>query len=162
MTVITDRAWLLRMENYPGMIPAESRVLRQFIHHQGGRFDEFRFNVRIGDGVTTTEDVDPKLAAAWEQITKARPDSVAFKHPNDATIVEVKEAFTNEAVWQLLAYRDLYVKAFPDHTVRLAGVAQLATPTARILAAAQGIALFLYKFPPGTVDTREIAAETTP
>lgn len=162
MTIIADRERLLRMENYPGMIPAESRVLRQFIRNHGARWDEFRFNVRIGEGVQAGAEFDAGLRRAWEQLTKARPDTVAFKAPDQATLIEVKEAWTNEAVWQLLAYRDLYMAAFPEHRVQLIGVAQLAPPTARQLAASQGIALVLYTFPSSAVDIGEAAQELAP
>jgi hypothetical protein len=157
--VISDRDRLLRLENYPGMIPEESRVLRQFIHRHGALFDEFRFNVRIGEGVELGADFDEKLRRAWTQWTKARPDTIGFKHPNDATIIEVKWDFTNEGVWQILAYRDLYVAAFPAHVVRLVGLGTFATPTARNLAASNGIQLHLYALTPGAVDIDEQAAE---
>lgn len=162
MVIISDRERLLRMENYPGMIPAESRVLRQFIRAHGARFDEFRFNVRIGEGVDPGPNIEIGLRRAWQQITKARPDTVAYKHPHDATLIEVKEAFTNEAVWQLLAYRDLYMAAFPNDRVRLVGVAQLAPPTARALASSQGIAVVLYTFSSPAVDVGEVATEIQP
>ena len=63
-----------------------------------------------------------------------RPDTVAFAPPNRATLIEVKELWTNEAVWQLSAYRDFYREAYPDQELALAGVAAGATPNGRELA----------------------------
>lgn len=159
VTTITDVDHLLQMANYPGMIPAESRILRQYIRRYRSVFHEWRFGVRIGEGVQVGDEFSPEVQRAFEAVTKARPDTVAFIPPNDATIIEVKEAFANEAVWQLLAYRDLYVRAFPEHRVRLVGVAQFAGPTARSLAATNGIQLHLYTLPPGQIDINEQAAE---
>lgn len=159
MTIITDRERLLALPVYPQMIASESRVLRQFIRARGAAFDEFRFNVRIGEGERPGEEFDPAVRKAWESITKARPDTVAFTHPDQATIIEVKDALTNEGVWQVLGYRDLYARAFPEHRIRLACVAAYASPTARELARRQGVDLYLYALPPGPPDVAEEASE---
>ena len=162
MNVITDRERLLTMATYPGMIPAESRLLRQFLRRRGQAFDEFRFGVRIGDGVTLDDSFDAGVRKSWDAITKARPDTVAFAYPAAATIVEVKEAFTTEAVWQLLGYRDLYARTFPTHAIGLVGVAAFAAPNAKTLASRSGVDLFLYDLPPAQVDVLEVAAEVSP
>lgn len=159
MTTIDDVERLLRMDTYPGMIPSESRVLRQFIRRHGAEYSEFRFNVRIGDGEEPPIDVDPSVRRAWTAITKARPDTVAFQRPNLATVIEVKDALTNEGVWQLLGYRDLYARDFPDHEIKLAAVAAYATPTAKMLARSNGIDVYLYALPPQQTDIAEQAPE---
>lgn len=159
MEVISDKTRLSVMANFPGMIPAESRLLRQFIRRHGDEYDEFRFNVRLGEGVQLGEDFEAGVRKAWEAITKARPDTVGFKYPNRATLIEVKEAFANEAVWQLLSYRDLYVRAYRAEVVTLAGVAAFASPTARALARSSGVSLWLYALPAGQPDINETAGE---
>lgn len=162
MNVHTDRDQLLGMTVYPGMDPAESRVLRQYIRRRGDGVAEWRFNVRIGEGRDAGADVDEATRRAWRELTKARTDVVAWRPPNAATVVEAKDVWTNEAVWQLLGYRDLYRTTFPGHTITLHGVARDASPTSITLARSQGIALYLYDLPPAGVDIREAAAERGP
>jgi len=159
MQVISDRARLLRTVVFPGMNEAESRVLRQYIARHGAEHDEFRFNVRIGEGTKLGADASPEVTRAWEQLTKARPDTVGFKAPDRATLIEVKEAWANEAVWQLLGYRDLYRQTYPDHAIALVGVAISASVTALTLARVQGVRVFLYDLPAGAPDIDERAAE---
>lgn len=149
------------MVNYPGMIEAESRILREFIRRHWQAGDEWRFNLRIGEGQKLDDTVDTALRKSWESITRARPDTCRFRPPHTATLIEVKEWFVNEGVWQLLGYRDLYRQTFPDDVVDLVGIAQMASPTARQLAQAQGVALYLYTFgPSGTPDISPVATET--
>ena len=145
---------------YPGMIESESRVLRQYILRHGLEYDELRFNVRIGEGVDARSFASLDAARAYEQLTKARPDTVAFRHPDQATIVEAKDVWTNEAVWQLLGYRDLYRGAFPDHRIALVGVAAAAMPTALNLSRMNGIRVYVYELRSAAPDAGERAGET--
>ena len=162
MQTISDRERLASMTNYPGVTPEESRVLRQYIRRHGAEYDEFRFMVRVGEGVTLGEDFSPEVRRSWEAITKARPDTVAFKAPDRHTLIEAKVSWTNEAVWQLLAYRDLYSRDVPLKSIALVGVAQYATPTARELARRAGIALYLYDLPAYASDAGEVLEEAPP
>lgn len=159
MHTISDRERLAGMAVYPGVSPEESRVLRQYIKRHGAEYDEFRFGVRVGDGVVLGEEFSPEVRKSWEAITKARPDTVAFKAPNRHTLIEAKVAWSNEAVWQLLAYRDLYAREVPLTSIALVGVAQYAGPTARELARRAGIALYLYDLPAYASEAGEVLEE---
>lgn len=159
MDVFTDRDRLVRMTVYPGMDPAESRVLRQFIRRRGEQFVEWRFNVRLGAGEEPPADVDAATRAAWRELTKARTDCVAMRGPTSATIIEAKDVWGNDAVWQLRGYRDLYLETFPSHRVDLVGVARDASSTARKLAASSEITLYVYDLPPALPDVDETAIE---
>lgn len=162
MKVISDRERLLRTVVYPGMDPEESRVLRAFIRKHGAEYDEFRFNVRVGPGDQIGEEFDAAVRRSIEAVTKARPDTVAWTAPNRATIIEVKVAWMNEAVWQLLGYRDAYRQTFPDDVVTVIGVAAWASTSARALARSQGVPLYLYAFPADVVDITAPATEEAP
>lgn len=160
-TLPADLEALLTTENYPGMIPSESRPLRAFIRRHGAHFDELRFMVRLGDGLDAGAGADPAMARMLATWNTKRPDVIAWKAPHDATIVEVKQQLDNAGVWQILAYRDEYARAQPTHALRLILVAEAATPSARILAQQHGIALYLYEFPPDTVDVTAPATEVS-
>lgn len=162
MITYRDRDVLARLPVYPGMDAAESRVLRQFIKRRGAEFVEWRFMVRIGEGSDAGAVVDESTRKAWRALTKARTDVVAMRSPTDATIIEAKDRWANDAVWQLLGYRDLYAATFPDHRVSLVGVAREATETAKALASARRIPLYVYALPPALPDIDETASEEGP
>lgn len=159
MKVFTDRARLLGMAFYPGMDEIESRVLRAFIRGRGAAYQEWRFVVRVGEGEAAPEGTDPTVARSVNALTKARLDCVAFNPPRAATLIEVKRAWDNAAVWQLLGYRELYRLAFPDHDCTLVGVAEWATTTSKQLAAALGVHLSLWEFENDLPDVTAPATE---
>lgn len=158
-TMPGDLPQLLTMENYPGMIPIESRPLRAFLQRHGATFEEIRFDVRLGEGVQLAADADPVLRRTWELITRMRVDAMGWTAPNQATLIECKQSLANDGIWQLLTYRDEYRREFPDHVLRLVAVAEFATPTARTLAQNSGVAVYLYEFAADTPDVSATGAE---
>lgn len=143
----SNLAELLETRVYPGMIEPESRILRAFLHKHGAEYDEIRFGEKIGPGVVLGEHVPEKDRRDWERRTKARPDVIAIIRPDRATVIEVKEQGTLEAVAQVLAYAELYAIEQPGHKVSAAIVAAAATPAAATVAGARGVALYLYTLP---------------
>ena len=151
-TVPHDLAQLLRTDNYPGMIPAESIPMRGFIYHHGGEFDELWFDFRVGEAANPGDQVEEAVRRVWAKVTRMRPDMVAWKAPDQATIVEAKEELENSGIWQLKTYADAYRAEFPAHKVRLVAVAQRANQTALNLAREAGVAVYLYTMASGIPD----------
>jgi hypothetical protein len=143
-------AELLDTRNYPGMIPDESRILRAFIAIHGAEYDAFKFNERLGEGIWLPAHVPEKDRRDWERNTRARPDVIGWLAPNRADIIEAKQQATLETIWQVLAYFDLYVAAFPTQDVHAVIVAETATPNAITLAQNRHVRMFLYTFMPDT------------
>jgi RecB family endonuclease NucS len=137
----------LAINVYPGMDQYESRILRAWVERHGREYTELRFNERLGAGVVLPETFTAKEREDWARRTKARPDCIAWRDPNLATVIEAKQQATNETVWQVNGYVELYAKDFPGHQVRAVIVAGAATPNARILASSQGVEMFIYTFP---------------
>jgi hypothetical protein len=149
MDVFT-RGELYRLVNrttLPGINPEEVRGLREWIRRNGEQYDELRFNVRVGIGHTLQGDYTEKFKADWYERGRPKPDLIAVRLPSTITIVEAKVQWQNDAVWQLLHYRDLYHEEFPEHAIELAGVCEAFTSQARALAVSSGIRLFVYGFP---------------
>lgn len=138
---------LVNRTRLPGVDPTEVRVLREWIRREGAQYDELRFNVRVGEGTKLEGDYTDKFKADWLQRTRMRLDCVGYVAPRWSTLVEAKVQWTNDAVWQLLAYRDRYRVEYPGHELALVGVAEAYTMSARLLASDQGIRLFVYGFP---------------
>jgi hypothetical protein len=137
---------LLNTRIFPGMTAPESRLIRAFLQVQGRTWDTASVTTRVGQGVILPPHItDQKAREDWERRTKARPDLVLQSGPRVA-IVEAKEQATNEAIWQVLGYRDLYVAEHPGVTVQPIVVCEAATPTAVELARGQKVQMFTYEF----------------
>lgn len=161
-TIPVDLEQLARLDTYPGVSMEETRPLREFFRrHAAENFGEVRFNVRVGVGESAHDGADPALKRAIEEGTRMRMDALGWRAPNVATLLEAKVQLANDGVWQLLGYRDAYKIEFPDHEIRLVLVAEGASSTALALARGYGIAVFLYTFPPATIDVLAPATEET-
>jgi hypothetical protein len=141
-------AALLETKIFPGMSAGESKILRAWIASHGNEWDSLDVEARLGAGKLLPPHHDEKFRADWEQRTRARPDLIAKRAPNQAAIVEAKEQATSEAIWQVLGYRDLYVAEFPQHQVQPIVVCEEAHPTAVAVAKGQNVTIYIYDFPP--------------
>lgn len=137
---------LTSRSTFPGIDANEARAIREWIRREGHKYEELRFNVRVGVGVELEGGSADKFNRWWKQITRMRLDLLAWNPPNEATILEAKVAWTNDAVWQLLSYRDAYLVEFPEHNVTLIGVCEAYSPSARQMASDRGIRLHVYTF----------------
>ena len=138
---------LLETKIFPGMSLRESRILRAWIANHGAEWDVLDVEPRLGAGVLLPPHYDDKFRADWLQRTRARPDLIAKRAPNRALIVEAKEYLTNEGIWQVKAYGDLYRVEFPGDALSLAVVCEGAHPTAVSIAAGQGVQILRYDIP---------------
>ena len=137
-----DRA--LDTRTFPGMEMNESRVMRAFLFHRHREYDEIRFDERLGKGVELVTAASEEDRRNWERLTRARPDAIAWKDPDRASIVEAKIQATLEAIWQVLTYRELYATTFQSHQVDAVIIAESAMPNAIALARTQSIRMYLY------------------
>ena len=137
---------LLEPRVYPGMIAAESRVLRAWLALHGAAYDEILFETRVGVGAQLPASVPERDRQWWAERTKLRPDVICWRAPNVADIVEVKETADNSAIWQVLSYRDAYVAAFPDRHTRPLIVCSAITDQARQVAIGQRITVHVMRF----------------
>lgn len=139
-------AELLNTRIFPAMTAPESRLVRAYLQRHGAEWDEASVTTRVGPGVILPPHItDQKARADWEQRTRARPDLVLRSGPR-AAIVEAKEQATNEAIWQVLSYRDLYRAEFPNVEVLPIVICETATPTAVQLAGSMGVQMIEYGF----------------
>ena len=138
---------LLARRIFPGMSPAESRILRAWMQNHGAEWDELDVEARLGPGKILSPHFDEKMRRDWEQRTRARPDCVAKRAPDRVLIVEAKEQATSEAVWQVNGYRDLYRAEAPLARLETLIVCSAADPAAVIVARGQGVRIIQYAIP---------------
>lgn len=141
---------LLTTRIFPGMTIDESRLVRAFLAKRGAEWDVADVTFRVGRGAVLPPTYDPVERANWERRTRSRPDLVLLRAPNVVMIVEAKEQLTNEGIWQVLGYRDLYLADNPNDQVTVCAIATAVTSTALQLARSMGVQVLLYELDPNT------------
>lgn len=98
---------------FPGMLPREVLIFRNWLGSHESEYDSFDYNSRIGSGF------DP--GPSWEQSMRAmaiansqkRLDVVAWRG-TQATLIECKDRAGASALGQLLTYMPLWSQAHQD------------------------------------------------
>jgi hypothetical protein len=144
---------LLETAIFPGVTIAESRLMRGYFYFHGAEWDEIDVEPKIGRGTLLPPTYSEKERTDWEKRTRARPDAILKRAPNIVAILEAKEQLTNEGVWQVLAYRDLWLADHSTDQVIPIAIAEGITPTASVLVKSQGVQVFLYEPAPRALAT---------
>lgn len=92
---------------YPGLLPREIIVLRNWLKLHESEYERFEYNVRLGAG----HDPGPTHADEIRRMaimnTQKRVDAVAYKG-NSVFLIEVKDRAGFSAVGQLVGYEALW------------------------------------------------------
>ena len=97
---------------YPGLMPLEVAVLREWLRLHQSEFDSFDYNVRVGVGSDPGPTYSQTMRDMAVSITQKRIDAIGWKS-NQATLIEVKKRATLAAVGQILSYNVLFKQAYP-------------------------------------------------
>lgn len=104
--------------HYPGLIPIEARMWREWLVEHEGNFEEFHYNVLVGEGINPParpisgdEAFDQKMREVWKKWTQKKIDVVGRKG-GEWWIFEVEERPGPRALGQLLMYRTLLPATF--------------------------------------------------
>lgn len=134
---------LLSVAQFPGLPAAESQLFRAWLTRHGSVYDEFEFNVRLGDGVPPLAHWPEWLKKLASDTSRLRADVIGWQG-NNATIIEVERRAGPIAIGQLLNYRSLLFRARPaTRAVSLLLVAEQVTPDMRPALEDNGIGLEL-------------------
>lgn len=98
--------------SFPGMLPREILIFKNWLTLHETEYDRFDYNTRIGSGVDpgpTWPDYVRQCAVMNSQL---RLDAVAWKGSNP-TLIEVKDRAGASALGQLLTYEAVWLRDFP-------------------------------------------------
>lgn len=98
---------------YPHLIGEDTDVWNRFILKYPGKFDTVDYDVHVGRGVDTSPIPEGKYQQYWANLTKKRIDVIGWKN-GLATIIEVKKRVSLFTLGQILGYRFLYLREFPE------------------------------------------------
>lgn len=104
---------------YPGLIPAEAAVWREWLVEHELEWERFEYNVHVGPGVEPSPDLvaqfpatGDRMARQFYQATRKRIDVVGYKGPA-VGLFEVEERIEPGALGQILVYRQLWIADRP-------------------------------------------------
>ncbi len=98
---------------YPHLIGEDTEVWNRFISKFPDRFNTVDYDVHVGKGADTSPIPDETSKNYWENLTKKRIDVIGYKD-TFVTIVEVKKRASLFTLGQVLGYRFLYLREFPE------------------------------------------------
>lgn len=97
---------------YPGMLPREIIVMRNWLKLHESEYDRFQFNVRLGAGHDPGASHDDNIRAMAIMNTQKRVDAVAWRG-EQVFLIEVKDRAGFSAVGQLVGYDALWRQDHP-------------------------------------------------
>lgn len=97
---------------YPGLMPLEVAVLKEWLRLHESEYDRFDYNVRTGTGTDPGPTYPQNLRDMAIAITQKRIDAIAW-NGNVPTLIEVKNRATLTAVGQILSYKVLFKADYP-------------------------------------------------
>lgn len=128
---------------YPGLLPREIIILRNWLKLHESEYDRFDFNVRIGSGHDPGPSHDDNIRQMAVMNTQKRVDAVAYAG-QQVTLIEVKDRAGAAAVGQLVTYNHLWRADHPaDPPPLLMLVCNRFTQDMPLVTTAAGISLQL-------------------
>lgn len=97
---------------YPGLMPLEVAVLKEWLRLHESEYDRFDYNTRTGTGTDPGPTYPQNLRDMGVAITQKRIDAIAWAG-NEPTLIEVKNRATLAAVGQILSYKVLFKADYP-------------------------------------------------
>lgn len=110
---------------YPHLIGEDSAVWTRFIQKFPNKYLTVSYDVKVGSGANTDPIPEESLKEYWSTLTKKRIDVIAWDN-NFVTIIEVKKRASLFTLGQILGYRFLYLREYPElHMVKTLIVCEL-------------------------------------
>ena len=111
MSLTTTPAQVLQQHrlNYPGMLPREIIIFREWLKQHESEYDRIDYNVRIGSGTDPGPGWPDNVRQMAIQNTQLRIDAVAWQG-NQPTIIEVKDRAGASAAGQIVTYEAVWEK----------------------------------------------------
>jgi len=105
------------LHRYPHLIGEDREVWDRFVQKYPNRFDTVDYDIHVGSGIEAPGEPESKPAEQWKDLTRKRIDVVGW-NTDFATIIEVKKRVGLPALGQVLGYRFLYRREYPDVSLK--------------------------------------------
>lgn len=98
------------------MAPLDKSIWVRYLMQGGEQFAPFQYDIRVGDGLKMPAGSSAMDLRAAYALTTKRLDVLCFVDQRPR-IIEVKQRAGLSAVGQLIGYRDLYNRQFPEQPI---------------------------------------------
>ena len=96
-----------KLTNYSRLSREDSAIWEEYISRFPNRKWQMDYDVKVGLGRQTLDDIPPKLKKDWYDLTRKRIDAVAWA-PDKIFIIELKPKASLSAIGQVLGYSELW------------------------------------------------------
>ena len=103
-----------KLHKYPHLLAEDVVLWNRFIEQHPNRFDYCDYDVHVGDGTKLPDDYEPNYKKMAKELSQFRIDAVGWKG-NLPTIIEIKPRASTTAIGQIIVYRTLFKKDFPQY-----------------------------------------------
>ena len=129
---------------YPHMSADESIIWGRFLASKGQQYVRFDYDLRVGTGIEPVHDIPDKFKNDYIDLTRKRIDAVGY-NGSVATIFEVKNRATFNVFGQIIGYRSLFLKSFPQYSIKELVVVCASIPLEDLeIVSSQGIVVLQY------------------
>ena len=124
------------------LMPVEIELWKKFLPRVLDQFEQFLYDVHLGEGVELDPSWPPEIARAATTLTQKRVDAIGLR-PGEVWLFEVKPDAGLSALGQLLGYRSLWIRQRgPTPIPRLAIVTDRVNRDERYLFESNGIVIY--------------------
>lgn len=98
---------------YPRMSSEDTEIWKRFLVQYGDNFSSFDYDFKVGDGVIPDLPIPENFLKDFQELTKKRIDAIGY-NSSGVTIIEIKPRAGTSGLGQLLTYKNLFVKSYPN------------------------------------------------
>jgi len=104
-----------KRHKYPHLLGEDVPLWERFIELHPDKFETVDYDLHVGTTNKNESSDIPINTDQWRQLTMKRIDVVGWKN-QQPTIIEVKKRVGLDTLGQVLGYRFLYKKMFPEYS----------------------------------------------
>jgi len=103
-----------KLHHYPHLLADDVVLWERFIETYPDYFESCNYDVHVGNNITLPDDWAPNYQKMAKELSQFRIDVIAWK--NDIpTIVEIKPRASTTAIGQIIVYRTLFAREYPNY-----------------------------------------------
>lgn len=104
---------ILQRNKFPHLLEIENILFVRFLKAHGKNYQNFEFDLHVGEGVKSAPGQSASMAAAFKALTQKRIDAIGWSN-SQPTIFEIRPRVNQTAAGNLLLYGHLFRSAFPS------------------------------------------------
>ncbi len=96
-------------------------IWKAFLAKYGKEYTSFDYDFKVGEGTDPGEEISENFRNDFIELSKKRIDAIGYRS-SGVTIFEVKPRAGTQALGQLITYKSLYEKNYPERKIEAIAV----------------------------------------